>query len=317
MELTLINDLFESRLFPSRNSAKRYTVEEIANMAFLNFLAVQILKSEFNTANFGTDYLYQTFKFGNFDRVQSTSTDLFWMLHILLNKDLELLNDHPGNEIELEKISLNDMALKVWARQAIKARTSESVDRRFLLSLESMLNIRNSDYRSIRLLASSWTTLTDEQRQLAMTRLLFAFRKRMPRSELLNHLEELAKHKKLEIHGANNPEEDTNAPTKGSLVKKLALGAAFGAAAILPVLSATKRYKEFKSKVDSMHPRKVREDNNEDGCAGAGGGSGAGGTGGVGLGSGTSSGNIASFVSPLGGIGVITRAKRGKRKKKK
>jgi hypothetical protein len=300
MELTLINDLFESRLFPSRNSAKRYTVEEIANMTFLNFLAVQILKSEFDTAKFATDYLYQTFKFGNFDRLQSMSSDLFWMLHILLNKDLDLLNDHHGNELEMEKISLNDSTLKTWARQSIKARANESVDRRFLLSLESMLCIRNSDYRSIRLLVSSWSTLTDEQRQLAMTRLLFAFRKRMPRSELLSHLENLAKHKKLEIHGAIDPETETHEPTKGSLVKKLALGAAFGAAIALPALAGVKRYKEFKSKIDAIPTHRVKEDISEDAAAGS-----------------TSAASIATVVQPM----MMTsrtgpKVKRGNRKKK-
>lgn len=316
MELTLINELFESRLFPARNSTKKYTAEDISNMTFLNFLALQILKSEFDTANFATDYLYQTFKFGNFDRVQNSSTDLFWMLNILLHKDSEMLNGHPGNDLELEKISLDEMALKTWARQAIKIRSSESVDRRFLLSLESALCIRNSDYRSIRLLASSWSTLTDEQRQLAMTRLLFAFRKRMPRSELLSHLEELAKHKKLEIHGAKNPEHDDSPTTKSGLIKKLAIGAAVAGAIALPIIGDVKRHREFKNKVSSMQPRKwFKEEINEDGCAS--GGSGAGGTGGVGLGSSTSSGNIASYVSPLGGIGVISRVKRGKRKKKK
>jgi hypothetical protein len=296
MELTLINDLFESRLFQSRNSAKKYTVEDIANMAFLNFLAIQILKSEFDTAKFATDYLYQTFKFGNFDRLQSMSTDLFWMLHILLNKDIDLLRDHSGNEIELEKISINEMALKVWARQAIKARTNESVDRRFLLSLETQLGIRNSDYRSIRLLASSWITLTDEQRQLAMTRLLFAFRRRMPRSELLTHLEELSKHKKLEIAGATNPEEEKHNPTKGGLIKKLVIGAAFGAALALPAIGSVKRYKQFKNKLDSMPTHRVKEDVNENASC-----------------SSTSAGAIASVVQPTT---MISRAKRGTRKKK-
>jgi len=252
MELSLINDLFESRLFNSRNSASRYTVEDIANMTFLNFLALQILKSEFDTVDFATDYLYQTFKTNDFLTLRNNASDLYWMLHILLKKDTSMLQNHSGNEHEFEKIHIDEMNMKVWVRTAIKNKTTETADRRFLISLEKMLNIKVNDYRNIRLFASEWSAITDEQRQLSMTRLLFAFRKRMPRSELLPHLEALAKHKKLEIHGANNPEENQKEPTKGSLIKKLAIAAAVGAAVGIPVIAAHNRYKNFKSQIDAI-----------------------------------------------------------------
>lgn len=290
MELQLVNDLFESRLFNSRSSASRYTVEDIANMTFLNFLAIQILKSEFDTAEFATDYLYQTFKTSDFHTLRSSATDLFWMLHVLIQKDVSMLNGSLGNEHELNKVHIDEMNMKIWARTAIKGKTSESMDRRFLISLEKMLNIRVSDYRNTRLLASEWTTLTDQQRQLTMTRLLFAFRKRMPRSELLPHLEMLAKHKKLEIHGANNPEEEHKDTTKGSLVKKLAIAAVVGAAVALPAMAAVNRYKNFKSSISGHHSIK------EDAAVAA-----------------TSAGSIATVVQPMF---VQSRVKRGDRRKK-
>jgi hypothetical protein len=143
-------------------------------------------------------------------------------------------------------------------------------------------------------MASEWTTLTDEQRQLTMTRLLMAVRKRMPRSELLHNLEVLASHKKLEIAGANNPEEEDNQPTKGSLVKKLAIGAAIGAAIGLPILAARNRYKEFKSKIDAIPVNRFKL--GEDASCSA-----------------TTAGSIATVVQPMM---TVRRVKRGDRKKK-
>ena len=294
MDLKIINDLFESRMFNSRNSMKQYTVEEVANMTFLNFLAIQILKSDFDTAEFATDYLYQTFKMGNFQALRGNSSDLFWLMHVLETKDASLLKEHPGNDLELQKINLNDMNIKIWVRSSIKGKTAESVDRRFLISLEKMLNIRNNDYKNVRLLASEWNSLTDEQRQLTMTRLLFAFRKRMPRSELLPHLSALAKHKQLEIHGANNPEEDEKPETKGSFVKKLAVAAVVGAAVGLPIIAAKHRYDAFKSRIDAIPTsgRRLREN-----AAAAS----------------ISSASIASVAQPMM---MNSRVKRGTRKKK-
>jgi len=292
MELKLVNDLFESRLFNSRNSMARHTVEDVANMTFLNFLAIQILKSEFDTADFASDYLYQSFKSGNFNTLQSSSTDLFWMIHVLSTKNIDMLNGDHGNENEIEKIHLDDNNLKIWARTAIKNKTTESTDRRFLIALEKMLNIRTADYRYIRQLVAGWITLSDEQRQLAMTRLLFAIRKKMPRSELLPLLEHLAHEKKLEIKNANNPEEDHSQPTKGSLVKKLAIAAAVGAAVGLPIMGAVNRYKSFKSRIDAIpvgHQR-MREDV-----------------------AATSAGSIATVTQPMF---VQSRVKRGDRRKK-
>ena len=293
MELQIINDLFESRMFNSRNAMSRYTAEDVANMTFLNFLAIQVLKSDFDTADFATDYLYQTFRSGDFSTLRNNATDLFWMLHVLESKDISMLKEHPGNEIEFKKINIDDMNVKIWVRSAIKGRTTESTDRRFLISLEKMLNIRIGDYRNVRLLASEWITLTDEQRQLVMTRLLFAFRKRMPRSELLPHLEQLAKHKKLEIVDAHNPEEENKETTKSDLIKKLVVGAAFGAAVALPAMAAHNRYKEFKSKIDAIpvHRHGIKEN----------------------AAASISAGSIASVVQPMM---ITSRVKRGDRKKK-
>lgn len=289
MELTFINDLFESRMFSSKSSMSRYNAEDVAEMTFLYFLGLQILKSEFSTSRFAEDYIYKTFKNDHFDKITSNSTDLDWLLYVLVNRDSKLLNQHPSNVRELNKISINKNVLSNWARQAVKGRSTTEVDRRFFIMLENMLNIRNTNYKSIKTLASEWNDLDSEQQQLAMTRLLFAFRSKLSRSEILDKLEDLSNENRLEISGAHNPEKEST-PSKNSVIKKIMTGAMLGAAAVLPIANAVKNYRDFKSKLDAMSPIKENA-----------------------VASGTCAGSIASVVQP---IATVRRKKEAKVLKK-
>ena len=291
MDFKLIGDLYESRMFPSKTSMKKLNAEDVAEMAFLYLIALQILKSEFSTEKFAQDYLYKTFKFGNFDRISSNSTDLAWLLHVLSTRNAELLDGNRNNETELGKINLNDNVILNWARQAIKGRTSVEVDRRFFIMLEKMLNIRTSNYRSVRTLASEWQNLDVENRQLAMTRLLMAFRKKMLRAEVYQELDHLADKEDLEIHGAANPEEGHDT-SHSSVLSKIIKGGLIAGALALPIISNIKDYKAHKAYLATLDSRHMREN------AAVGG---------------TSAGAIASVVQPMA---MVRRVKTGTRKKK-
>lgn len=227
-----IGDLCESSLISHKSRLKGYDAKDIADLIYLNFLALQILKSEFDTYPFARDYARKTFQLNNFDQFRQGGTDLYVLIHTLFgknNKDaLEKLKNQKANEFFLKKLNYSKTDVRRWYSDLINNKSNPAQDSRFFLKLENGLQISTSDYKSIRRFASKWNDVENHAKQLAMTRLLFAFKSRARRSELLPVLEKLSKKKKYKIAGAKNPEKSK--PGKG-LLKKLAIGGAVAGAA--------------------------------------------------------------------------------------
>jgi hypothetical protein len=194
MELEFIGNLFESKLFPDRNSLKSYNERETKNMIFIYMLALQILIHEDYTNSFAHDYLYKTFKYGKFNSLELSSNDLYWILF------------HLKNNID-KKFNLYN--LQDFVKNVLKEKTTTSEDSRRFLQLQSQLNINESSYKSLRILISHWNELSLNQKKLAMTRLILIFRTHFFKSDLLYKLEQLISKKKLEIKDVKNPELDS------------------------------------------------------------------------------------------------------------
>lgn len=228
MAFELFNDLLESRLIRSKSSLSKYDARDIADLTFLYFIAMEILAQEFSTAGFASKYARKTITYNNFDRLITSSTDLYVLLHVLMGKNnddaRQKLKNTAANDIFFQGLVLPLPQLKKYFTDIQKNKRDTSFSRRLLYTLQNRLRISNSNYRSMRILASDWREQTEERKRLTMTRLLMAFRKLGMMSELLPVLDGLAKRNKYEIKNANNPEE--KAPKNdGNLWKTLAIGA--------------------------------------------------------------------------------------------
>ena len=195
MILDFIGQLYESRLFPNKETISTFSEEEVRNMIFLYFLALQILSDEPLSQDFAYTYLYKTFKYGKFTKVELSSTDLSWLLFELTQK----YDKH-----------FNVSTLNTWVKAILKDKSTTEFDSRHFLWLQSQLNIKDSNYKSMRILISHWTNLTLNQKKLSSTRLLLAFKTHIRKSDLLSTLENIIKHKNLEIDVAKNPELESN-----------------------------------------------------------------------------------------------------------
>jgi hypothetical protein len=122
MELEFIGNLFESKLFPDRNSLKSYNERETKNMIFIYMLALQILIHEDYTNSFAHDYLYKTFKYGKFNSLELSSNDLYWILF------------HLKNNID-KKFNLYN--LQDFVKNVLKEKTTTSEDSRRFLQLQN------------------------------------------------------------------------------------------------------------------------------------------------------------------------------------
>lgn len=225
MELSFINqELTEARLFRNRAYTQKMTIEDVANFAFLNTLLLFILYSEYDTAPTGIGYADSTIRYNSFDHFRISGTDLYLAYYILFNTDGKADNLIGGtpekNAIARKRINMPYHLLRKFFKEM--AMNSLGVDSaftvRFFLTLEKKLNIKTSNYKSIRRLVQRWPSSSTMEKQLVITRLTMYFRTNARLAELFPYLEALSRNKNLGISDANNPET-----TSG--MKKIAKGA--------------------------------------------------------------------------------------------
>lgn len=292
------NEINESRLFRSNSALKRYNAYEIKNVSFIYFLALTAMKESFDSAPWTQDYIKRTFRRGpNFSTVNRSDTDLYWTLYIIENEKSDMLDDKQKeqNELELNKIDINKQLMLQWARHNARGRGTIEQDRRFLMNLEKTLHIDNSDYRSMRRLISNWNMLTDEQRKIVCTRLLFAMRRHLRMSEIYPQFEKFVKNSNYLIKDADDPEKP-GSNVMSNVLKGVAVGAGIaGLGTAMSIRKASDDIKSFRERLRSYFKENVTEM--------------------------TTSASVATMVLPIGSEIQKRpnqyRVKRGSRKRKK
>ena len=208
MAFEFIKDLNESRLFSSKSNYSRYTLREVTDITFLNFLTIQVLRNEIEYKNKIRSYVYNTLAHRDYKKYQSSGNDLYQLLYIIFNAE-ELVNDLKRNDYSnnslARRISIRKEAVNLWLTNVYKP-INTVIDHRFLYSLEQSLKIENQSYKAIRKMVECWGDITPDKKQLAVTRLLQALRYKASRSELLPWLERFSRDKSLEIKNVDNAE---------------------------------------------------------------------------------------------------------------
>jgi len=231
MTYSFIKELCESRLIRSSYSYKKYTARDLADLTFLYFLGIQILRSEFDSKPFAVTYARKTIMWNRIDDFRNGANDLYMLMFALFGKNnesvVELLKKQEASKMLIANMHFNYPQAKQWLFHVAEGYDTNDTDKLFLMKLEAMLKIQVSDYRAIRRLVCDWSDLAQAEREIAMTRLLLAFRARAPQSEILQMLEHVAKENKLEVAVSINPEEPIQ--KDGKSLKPIAIGAAIGA----------------------------------------------------------------------------------------
>lgn len=201
--MDFIQNISESRIIGnSKNGLSRFNVRDIADILFLYIVAIHIIKHDFYGLPELQKYISSVGNLSNFDNFIPSKNDLYLFLHVLfgMNNDnvLSIMKDDDSNKALLPLLRINMQEMRKFLLMAKNGQTDISFERRFLLSLENGLRIQDSKYKSIRRLASDWSTETESVKRLVMTRLLQIFRSKARRSEILPILEKVSKTNNLE-----------------------------------------------------------------------------------------------------------------------
>jgi len=199
-------NLEESSVITALDQLRRYTIRDIADFAFIHFLVLFILNTDYQGAVVAKGHAARTLSHGNFKKLSFVGTDLYVYVHLLLGHNREKLKHTAASDIFYQRCHLQEREVKSMLVDLKNGHYNEAKVARFLLSLEKDLQIETSNYRSCRRLVQDWNEITTLNQKLVITRLLQAFRSRCSRADLLTHLEKYAIEKRYEIKQVKNPE---------------------------------------------------------------------------------------------------------------
>lgn len=226
MELEFINnEISESRLYRTSGNMRYLTGRNIADLAYLNTIAIYMMLQDDVQHNYAKSYAKATSQHGGYNLFRTSATDLYMLCFAIKNPDSDKFNlkDPLTSKRFLNGLNFNArMHFQFMKKLAVAGdRANEAMS--YFFRLETQLSIKDSKYKQYRRLIANWGNLKYASRQLVVTRLLQTIRQLGRGSEIVGPLSTMTKYRKYK------PEPAYDVP-RTSLAQKVA-GAAVGAVA--------------------------------------------------------------------------------------
>lgn len=177
IEFSLITELCESHLIPSRSSLQKWDEKPLRELAYMYFLALRILLADAETAKWAQHYAEKTAHTGNFEQWRTDGNDLYVLLYALSSD---------------EHCSISPSSVRDWLRHTLSndfdARTHKLFNR-----LDGMFHVSKSALKILRREIAHWTEIEARERDAAIVKIIQHIRRLAPNSELLGHLKQISK----------------------------------------------------------------------------------------------------------------------------
>lgn len=167
-----INELSESKLFPSSQVLDKATIQDIRDGAHMTICSVIILLDDEANHDAMVSYCKKTCRLTTYEKWRTDSTDLYLFLHGLVSRD----------DAHLTKI-------KTWIKA--KGDKQSTQTRRLLTDLDSVLHVKNSTLQSVRRRVMDWKTTSNDQKVDTIEKLLHQLNLKDKKFDLLDKLKAL------------------------------------------------------------------------------------------------------------------------------
>lgn len=223
MELQLLDTLTESQLYRASGMGKNLKSDSIAELLFLNTLAVTLMAQDKAQYNYAKQYAKKTTSYGNYLLFRNAATDLYTLAHHVRfphSKSLKLQDNNKGEDY-LGALRFDDkMHFKMMQRISRGERNLINTLKPYLMRLENQLKVP-SRLRSLRREITDWSTLSQSQREKTVGKLYDEMRRTGKTGELMRSI------------GTMNSYRQFDNPQKSGVLKRAAIagaGAVAGAA---------------------------------------------------------------------------------------
>lgn len=203
MNLNFITDLNESSQYRTKQILQSKNINDISVHAFLDLIVLWILYNEYDYAPVAVEYSKKTIQFGNFDLYRQSGTDLYIALYALI-----------GNDSSSKNNTLNKNTIITFLKKIINNELKSTTAREFLQKYERDLKIDNISHRTLRRMAQNWGLLSQEQKSFVISRIVMAYKKYAPKSELYYIIKTFSEDKNLDIDDIEDVDTNINSVAK-------------------------------------------------------------------------------------------------------
>ena len=227
MDLEFIDhEISESRLYRSSGNMRSLTGRDVADLVYLNTLALYMMLQDDVQHSYASNYAKQTSQYGGYNSFRTSATDLYILCYVLNNPKSDkvfLKNRMPSTTFLQNNVNFDHRKHFMFMKKMANGsdRKNEAVS--YFFRLEAQLKITDTKYKQYRRYITDWGNLKYSSRQLVVTKILQTMRMLGRGSELLTPMTSMVKYKSY----STEPAYDV---PRTSFAKKLG-GAAVGAIA--------------------------------------------------------------------------------------
>ena len=162
--LDFINEIAESRIYRNADGLKGKTAEDIARIAFLTVMMLEVLRTVSKAS--AKSYAQKTLPFQSFKGMRTSATDLHNLLVALANQD-EYENKIKTNY----NINVPGLQFKRYLRDVDNGYKNIPMDRNFFLELERYFKISDSNLKDIRRHVMDWHRTSDAEKRTVVRKI--------------------------------------------------------------------------------------------------------------------------------------------------
>lgn len=223
--MEFLAELHEARMTRDSNNQKVLTYTDCCERLYLSLLSLELLRRYPQFAPLAHGYAKKTTDRDSYKHFRMYATDLYNFAHFVTGdaETIKKLKDPKSAMAVRAKTTLPTMAFNRYLMGLASGRASNSNDQQVFISIESALNITNTDYKDVRRNIFNLERLATADKKKIVTRLLFAVRAKLRSSDIIEYVEKLAAIRDLETAKISDPEPKVSVPDISVQGRDLAL----------------------------------------------------------------------------------------------
>lgn len=221
---SFIKDLHESRMTKDNGSSQKLTYSDCGERMYLTLLALETMRQYPDFQGYVERYCKKTAGFELYKYYRIMGTDLYNFIYFLVGDSgaQAKLKDPEAAKKLRATTKLPTAAINRYINALAQGKAPTQINSLFM-AIESAINVTNTDYKAIRRNLANFAKLTQAEKRLISTRLIFAVRAKLRSSDIIEDFEKFAAVKNLEKASVIDPEPTVSTPDLSTTGAELAM----------------------------------------------------------------------------------------------
>ena len=187
-QLIIDEELSESRLFRFTANFQRLTGRDVADLLYLETLAIYMFALDEKQQDYGTAYARKTTQYGPYAVYRTSATDIYMLGFAINQPDYSSLKLASKDRRFLNNLNFNNRQHYMFMNKIARYTPSRSDASSYLIRLEAQLKITNPLFRQFRRLILDWADLKYSQKQYVIAKMMQLIRVKGKGSEIFRNL---------------------------------------------------------------------------------------------------------------------------------